>query len=261
MRLRSLGLLFFLSACHLPPPTTASVAAVNARSSVEYPALPAATEAIEPRMLADYALKPVCDVRGGTLAHDEKALAKVLAGIGKWQTLQKKAPPKHVAENPNQGPVSVSNGNVQLKIPGASSGKPATDLDPAWFAVACEGNKITATLDDEPIELDALFMSEQATSPELALAGFSLKTKGVLFAKLNTSPRPPHAVPNTSFLVYDLSRYLTAGVAEVDVLHGEEGFSLFFLEDGHKAGVRVLGRRYGRDVEVGRFTVGAPPAG
>jgi hypothetical protein len=110
------------------------------------------------------------------------------------------------------------------------------------------------------IDLDALYMTELTSSPELAIAGFSLKTKSAIFAKLNTSPRPPRSVPNTAFLVYDLSRYVTANVVETNVQRGADGFSVFFVEEGKTGGVRVLGKRYSDRVEVGRFTLGAAPA-
>jgi hypothetical protein len=247
----------FAVGCNLPPPTTVKVDPTNSRGTPSFPPLAPDAQSVDPGQMKDK-LTPICDVRSGKLVNDDKKLAKAVAGVGEWQKLNAKAPPKAPEPvDPNQGPVSVTGKGVAVKIPGLES-KKHTDQDPDWFAVSCADNKITATLNEEVIDLDALYSRESNASPDLWLAGYSLKTKRVILTKVSTKPRAKNTVPNTSFFVYDLTRYLTAKVEAVEVLNGNGGFALFFLDEGKKGGLRMLSAQYGDSVSVGRFTLGAP---
>jgi hypothetical protein len=247
--------------CNLPPLTVAHLPPSNGPGDARYPDLPAGIAKIEATRLADYRTKPICDVRSGKPVHDDKELPKVLAGVAEWQKLGKKSPPKPAAPvDPNQGPVSVDGKGLTVKIPGLSSGKKRTDQDPDWFAVACDGPKITLTVADETIELDALYAHESSNSPHLWIGGFSLKQKRVVTAKLVTKAPPPHVVIYSQFHAYDLSRYQTAKVEDVHVDVDQYGYNFYFVDEGKAAGLQVLAEPYGDNVNIGRFTVGAPPA-
>src|SRR4051794_32648827 len=98
--------------CHLPPPTTVRVDATNSRGTPESPPLVPNAENIEPSWLKDQ-LAPMCDLRSGKPVNDDKKLAKALAGVGEWQKVNKKSPPKPPEPvNPNQGPVTVNSKGV-----------------------------------------------------------------------------------------------------------------------------------------------------
>ena len=207
------------TACNLP---TISVYPANAsRTPPAYAPLPEATTSLDAHKLAEGRLAPFCEVRSGKAVRDEKALARAQAGVAEWRRVNKKIPPKPPAPpkptDPNASPVAVTRTGVSVRLPGFGSeeapGPRITADNPEWFAIACEGERITMTLGDQASDLDALYLHEDPASPELWLAGYAVKTKQAFFAKLALKPQNPNVYPPaTQFYVYDVSRYLPTKV-------------------------------------------------
>jgi len=263
--------------CNLP---SVAVYPTNTGLEHDYNPLPAAIATVAADQIAEGSVQPFCEVRGGKTVRDDRALAKVTAGIAEWQRINKKTPPRPPAPppavDPHRSPVDVSAKGVTVS-PGGLFGiesapvrrRTDTANKPSWFAISCAGEKITATLEDQDIDLDALFTHEEPDSPELWLAGYSLTTKVAFMAKVALKvPDRVGREGETHFYTYDLSRYLTAKVERTALtfdpgfngLKGRGSLHLYFLDTGSAAGLHVVKGPIGEDVDVQKFTVIAAAA-